>query len=67
MKESESIASLTRIVKIEPGGEKKYHNTGNEDEPDRKKARGFTLEEYEAMLDQDTTFDDVDLNFGDTG
>jgi len=30
---------------------------------ENKKARTMTLEEYEAALDQDTTFDDVELNF----
>lgn len=29
--------------------------------PDRKKARGMTLEEYEAALDVDNTFNDLDL------
>lgn len=31
------------------------------EEPDRKKPRGLSLEEYEAALDQDTTFDGIDL------
>ena len=30
--------------------------------PERKKPRGLPLEEYEATLDQDTTFNDVDLD-----
>ncbi|KAJ7904595.1 hypothetical protein B0H14DRAFT_2663580 [Mycena olivaceomarginata] len=33
-------------------------------EPPLKKTRGLTLEEYEAVLDQDTTFDDIDLDLG---
>ncbi|KAJ6539423.1 hypothetical protein B0H19DRAFT_1178960 [Mycena capillaripes] len=33
-------------------------------EPPHKKTRGLTLEEYEAALDQDTTFDEIDLDFG---
>ncbi|KAJ7228585.1 hypothetical protein GGX14DRAFT_547571 [Mycena pura] len=33
-------------------------------EPPHKKSRGLTLEEYEAMLDQDSTFNDVDLDLG---
>jgi hypothetical protein len=33
-------------------------------EPERKKARVLSLEEYEAVLDQDSTFNDIDLNFG---
>ncbi|KXN89656.1 hypothetical protein AN958_05523 [Leucoagaricus sp. SymC.cos] len=35
------------------------------DEPSKKKARTMTLEEYEANLDNDTTFDDVNLDFAD--
>jgi hypothetical protein len=35
-------------------------------EPAQKKARLLTLEEYEAALDQDRTFDNVDLDFLDT-
>ena len=30
---------------------------------ENKKARTMTLEEYEAILDQDTTFDGIELNF----
>jgi len=30
---------------------------------ENKKARTMTLEEYEATLDQDTTFDGIELNF----
>ncbi|KAF7352722.1 Glutamine synthetase [Mycena venus] len=32
------------------------------EEPPQKKTRGLTLEEYEAALDQDTTFDEIDLD-----
>jgi len=35
-------------------------------EPVQKKARLLTLEEYEAALDQDHTFDNVDLDFLDS-
>jgi hypothetical protein len=35
-------------------------------EPVQKKARLFTLEEYEAALDQDHTFDNIDLDFLDS-
>jgi len=31
--------------------------------PDRKKPRSLSLEEYEAALDQDATFSDIDLDF----
>lgn len=34
-----------------------------ENEPERKKARVLSLEEYEAILDQDSTFNHIDLNF----
>ncbi|KAJ7507901.1 hypothetical protein B0H11DRAFT_2169546 [Mycena galericulata] len=33
-------------------------------EPPQKKSRTLTLEEYEAALDQDSTFDGIDLNLG---
>ncbi|KAJ7276479.1 hypothetical protein B0H12DRAFT_24606 [Mycena haematopus] len=33
-------------------------------EPPQKRTRGLTLEEYEAELDQDNTFDDIDLDLG---
>lgn len=36
---------------------------GRADGPRRKKLRELTLEEYEAALDQDATFDNVDLSF----
>lgn len=32
-------------------------------EPQSKKSRHLTVEEYEALLDQDTTFNNVDLDF----
>jgi hypothetical protein len=37
----------------------------SEGEPKPKKTRSLTVEEYEASLDQDTTFDHVDLDFAD--
>ncbi|KAG1806733.1 uncharacterized protein HD556DRAFT_334202 [Suillus plorans] len=37
--------------------------SGTSEGPEHKKARAMTLEEYEAALDQDDTFNDVDLNF----
>jgi hypothetical protein len=39
---------------------------GQADEPRHKRLRELTLEEYEMALDQDTTFDKVDLNFNTT-
>ncbi|KAG2056353.1 hypothetical protein BDR06DRAFT_1006064 [Suillus hirtellus] len=37
--------------------------SGTSEGSEHKKARTMTLEEYEAALDQDDTFNDVDLNF----
>lgn len=37
--------------------------TGQPDEPKAKKARTMTLDEYEAALENDTTFDNVNLDF----
>lgn len=36
-----------------------------EDEPEAKRSRGMPLEEYEAAIDDDDTFAQVDLDFGD--
>ncbi|TFK43459.1 hypothetical protein BDQ12DRAFT_731481 [Crucibulum laeve] len=55
-----SVAEST-AVKVENVDE--VANGVETDEPERKKARGMTLEEYEAALDEDTTFNDVDLDF----
>jgi len=33
-----------------------------DDEPQQKKIKSLTLEEYEALLDQDPTFDDIDVD-----
>jgi len=33
------------------------------EEPVNKKSHTMTVEEYEAALDEDHTFDDIDLNF----
>jgi hypothetical protein len=37
--------------------------SNEQEDPDRKRPRNISLEEYEAALDQDTTFNDVDLGF----
>ncbi|KAG0709713.1 hypothetical protein DFH29DRAFT_885492 [Suillus ampliporus] len=37
--------------------------SGTSEGPEHKKARTMTLEEYEAALDHDTTFDDIELDF----
>lgn len=38
-------------------------NTCTDGEPQSKKTRHLTVEEYEAILDQDNTFNNVDLDF----
>lgn len=65
-----SIASVQDVVKI---GDAELlargvdHNTDPKEgdretcEPERKKQRTLTVEEYEAMLDEDLTFNNVDL------
>ena len=59
-----------KIVKIQTteGDEddKEPHDTSQgTEEPSQKKSRGMTLEEYEAALDADDTFDDLDLSMVD--
>lgn len=51
-----SLNSLTETNGVEP--------TGGEEakEPDKKRVREMTLEEYEDMLNQDTTFDNINLD-----
>lgn len=59
-----------KIIKIQTteGDEddKEPHDTSQgTEEPCQKKSRGMTLEEYEAALDADNTFDDLDLSMVD--
>jgi hypothetical protein len=50
------------LVKFENVDESEQVKTvGSDDEPDTKKAKGMSLEEYEAALDQDPTFDGIDI------
>jgi hypothetical protein len=49
------------VVKFEVVDEAGIKGTRSEDGPETKKARGMTLEEYEAALDQDSTFDGIDI------
>jgi hypothetical protein len=55
--------STTGFVKVENADqtELKTSNISEQEKPSRKKPRSLSLEEYEAALDQDTTFNDVDL------
>jgi hypothetical protein len=51
------------VVKYEKITEAEQNDTAErEEEPEPKKARVMTLEEYEATLDRDMTFDDMELN-----
>jgi len=50
------------FVKVENPDGSATDVLNEQEEPDLKKPRGLSLEEYEAALDQDTTFDNVDLN-----
>ncbi|KAJ6485137.1 hypothetical protein C8R47DRAFT_1130904 [Mycena vitilis] len=64
------LALRKKISVIEPAGNvgevvMTDHATIQQEEdpePPQKKARGLTLEEYEVALDQDSTFDDIDLS-----
>ena len=49
------------FVKVEQADSLQEPRSSEDDEPDRKKARGLSLEEYEAALDQDNSFDDVEF------
>ena len=62
----EAEESTKDFVKVENAGELGLGAPDISDEqeaPDRKKPRGLSLEEYEAALDQDTTFNNIDLDF----
>ncbi|KAH9951615.1 hypothetical protein B0H21DRAFT_716738 [Amylocystis lapponica] len=70
-KNEEDVAEAARgvddIVKIEPPAAENDLTAGEPEQsgsqPERKRPRVMTVEEYEAALDADTTFDNVDLNF----
>ncbi|KZP32973.1 hypothetical protein FIBSPDRAFT_722131 [Athelia psychrophila] len=51
------------FVKVEPGDplQELGKLSTDDGEPERKKARGMSLEEYEAALDQDHSFDDIEF------
>jgi len=58
------------FVKVEGADEpglRALEMSDEQEAPERKKPRGLSLEEYELALDQDTTFNDVDLDFKDPG
>jgi len=53
----EPAGKVDAVVKSEPIQQE-------DSEPPQKKARGLTFEEYEAALDQDPTFDEIELDVG---
>jgi hypothetical protein len=62
------VTAKGEVVKLEGGGDFGLAEVGRTQSStlearENKKARTMTLEEYEAALDQDTTFDGVELNF----
>lgn len=59
----EEIRGTDKIVKLQSMDDE--DKVAEAEEPDRKKARGMTLEEYETALDADDTFNDLDLSIGD--
>jgi len=65
--EGQSSTPVLRVENAHETGVDRADNFAEQEEPDRKKLRGLSLEEYEAALDQDTTFDEVDLNFNEHG
>lgn len=60
-------SAVGKVENAHQTGSDKVDNSVEQEEPDRKKPRLLSLEEYEAILDQDKTFHDVDLNFSKTG
>jgi len=72
VEEQSAAATSTSVIQIEPGESGDADATVSQPEepdvkePDVKKPRTITVEEYEAALDADPTFDYSDLNFDDT-
>jgi hypothetical protein len=65
MSVGEAEESTISFVKVENADEPALGAPETSDEheaPERKKPRGLSLEEYEAALDQDTTFNDIDFD-----
>jgi len=50
----ETVDDLVKFENIE-------EQVRSSDEPETKKAKGMSLEEYEAALDQDSAFDGIDF------
>ncbi|KAJ6598982.1 hypothetical protein DFH09DRAFT_1243465 [Mycena vulgaris] len=69
----ETILALRKKIQgsVEPAGNAVVIIEGStgaraeeDPEPPQKKSRNLSLEEYESALDQDSTFDDIDLDLG---
>lgn len=62
--ESEATSqTFVKVENVEGAASSSAEIEGTEDEPDTKRTRGLSLEEYEAALDQDMSLYDVDLDF----
>lgn len=62
--ESEATSqTFVKVENVEGAASSSAEIEGKEDEPDTKRTRGLSLEEYEAALDQDMSLYDVDLDF----
>jgi len=62
--------STQRFVKVDNADEPGHcasNITEKQETSDRKKPRNLSLEEYESALDQDTAFNDIDLDFKEPG
>lgn len=55
--------TFVKVENVESGALGSAEFEGNEGEPDAKRTRGLSLEEYEAALDQDLSLYDTDLDF----
>ena len=62
--EYEAISqTFVKVENVEGGPSRSAEFGWNEDEPDTKRTRGLSLEEYEAALDQDISLCDAGLDF----
>jgi hypothetical protein len=61
-KTRESSKDFVKVENADESGFEAPEGSDEQETPDRKKPRCLSLEEYEAALDQDPTFNDVDLD-----
>ncbi|THH32881.1 hypothetical protein EUX98_g1289 [Antrodiella citrinella] len=59
------VVDTDKIVQMQTADEEFDKMANEAEEPEPKKARGMTLEEYEAALDADDAFNDLDFGIGD--